>query len=104
MAEIRFLVVFAGFGTVLLSATSAVLSYIVLREASGEDYTTAIVFLGAFSVIMSFASLLYTMWAGFGRNTFLGMDAITGVPLLMLFAIIMMNAAIWQFKANDTFR
>jgi len=103
VAEIRFLVVFAGFGTVLLSATSAALTYIIIRESSGEDYATAMIFLGAFSVLMFFASLLYTVWAGFGQNMFLGMDAITGVPLLMLFGIITINGAIWQFKANDTF-
>ncbi len=103
MAAIQFLVIFAGFGTVLLSATSVALTYIVLRESSGEDYATAIIFLGAFSVLMFFASLLYTVWAGFGRDTFLGMDAVTGVPLLMLLAVITINGAIWQFKANETF-
>lgn len=103
MADLRFLVIFAGFGSVLLSATSAALTYIILRESSGEDYATAIVFLGAFSVLMFFASLLYTVWAGFGRTTFIGMDAVTGVPLLMLLAIITVNGAIWQFKENDTF-
>lgn len=103
MADIQFLVVFSGFATVLLSATSAALSYLILQESSSEDYTTAIIFLGAFAVLMFFTSLLYTVWAGFGQDTFLGMDAVTGVPLLMLFSVITVNGAIWQFKENDAF-
>lgn len=103
MAELRLLVVFTGFATVLLSATSAALCYLILRESRDREFIPAIVFLGAFSVFMFFASLLYMIWAGFGQNMFLGINVITGIPVFLLFAIMMVNASIWQFKENETF-
>lgn len=97
----QILVIFAGITTILLSATSALLSYSTLHRTSDQQYTTTIIFLGAFSVFMFFAALLYTMWAGLGKNTFLGMETRTGIPLMLLFGVICINAAIWQFKVND---
>ncbi|MCJ7429198.1 MAG: hypothetical protein MUP66_02295 [Candidatus Nanohaloarchaeota archaeon QJJ-5] len=95
------LVIFAGFATVLLGATSAFLSYLLMHDQDDAEDTTSLIFLALICVFISLSGLLFTMKEQFGLETFIGLRTTSGVPLTMLFAVIAVNAVIWQFREHQ---
>lgn len=95
------LVIFAGFATVLLGASSAFLSYLFMHDQDDAEDTTSLIFLALICSLMSLSALLFTMKEYFGLETFIGLRTKSGVPLTMLFSVIAMNAVIWQFRERE---
>lgn len=96
------LTTFSGLAAFLLATSSSLFAYLVLRELQDRTYSTSLVFLGLVSVFLSVSSLLYLMQATFDMQYFIGMDTRSGVPLMLLFATIAINGAIWQFREYDS--
>lgn len=95
------LTTFSGLAAFLLATSSALFAYLVVRELTERKYSTSLVFLGLVSVFLSASSLLYVMRVTFGMQQFIGIDTRSGVPLMLLFATVAINGAIWQFREYD---